>query len=208
LYEHRFDTDEGKRQDVKRQYDSIQLIKLKEHSPYLRDSSFNESLNFYDSVSALVHRIKTKVWLKNDSIFKKDTFSIQQLFPFETISIYNYRNGIALKYITFFLTPKFDTIDVFQKTASNVFTFKHNENDKKIIVGYECHKVEMTITDTITNKTIHYNLYVTTQLNLPLHIMVETDKLHYIGFPLEIEITGDEIIGLKYIIKATEITFK
>ena len=80
--------------------------------------------------------------------------------------------------------------------SSDSYKLSEWTSDRKTILGFDCYKVnlERTSVDNIGPVTTLYSMYVTKQINLPLHTVINITK-YFDFFPLEIIISGFSLDG-------------
>jgi hypothetical protein len=204
LFEYRVSAEEGKKETVRKQYDSIEYNKLKAFSPDLTESILKLSRNSYDSVSLYLNtRLKTKIWFSNDTIFRKDSIADDQMF--EQIKAYNHFDGKELKYIEGLPLYTLDSTNIFVANKSKQFIFKVDRSLRRMILGYDCYKIYLKIIDTVKKDTQFINLYVTDKIRLPIHVLIPSNEMYNQYFPLEIEVLNNDIPGHVITIKAIDI---
>lgn len=75
-------------------------------------------------------------------------------------------------------------------TDENKFILKEDRSDSKLILGYNCHKLILTIIDPESDlgDTI-YEMYVTNEIDFPVHAVLNIAALIPKSFPLHIKIS-------------------
>jgi L-rhamnose isomerase len=103
-------------------------------------------------------------------------------------------NGI-LNYYDQSKTVNYKKYDLFAK--NHKYEIIENRKDRKKINGFDCYKLTLIKNDIVSDlgNTV-YEMYVTHQIKLPIHSVINLTKLVQNTFPMEIIISGKNLSGI------------
>jgi hypothetical protein len=163
------------------------------YKPNEKDSLINRKLKEVQMTEFLTQTPETEIYveIQNDSIWRHtkqkdkiigDYFMIQK------------NNGI-LNYYDKSKSVNYKNYDLFAQ--KNKYEIIENRKDKKQIKGFDCYKLTLIKKDTESDlgNTI-FEMYVTDQIELPIHSVINLNKLVPNTFPMEIKISKEKLSGI------------
>jgi len=114
-------------------------------------------------------------------------------------------NGI-LNYYDKSKTVNYRNYDLFKQ--NHEYEISENKNDRKEIKGFDCYKLTFVEIDKESDlgNTI-YEMYVTDQIELPVHSIINFSKLVPNTFPMEIRVTEEKFSGMAELYELIKIKY-
>lgn len=168
---------------------------------------------------------------KIESAFMK-TYKIESHIELKDDAIWRYTTHDGEIYGDFIQVDKAGNCIYYDKTDKSIINRKFNlfdkpkkfkldefPNDKKMIFGYNCHKVKITLMEQFKEaKTIDfgntiYEMYVTSEINLPVHAVIDLSINLANYFPLEIRTWSTklsnsqevyELLNIEYVLPSSK----
>ncbi|WP_299260456.1 hypothetical protein [uncultured Aquimarina sp.] len=174
-----------------------------------QEDLFRELLSITKTALRKPNSYKTFIEIKNDTIWKYKTVKGKQIGDYHVkFKKDSTKHMVGKDRKTFYITRNL-------KFSNAKHTITEYPNDTKLIKGISCYKMIIEI-EALDNKedfspfgkTIH-ELYVTKELDLPMHTFFNYDRMMLDVFPLEISIKHENFTGNKdsNIITLSEIVF-
>lgn len=131
------------------------------------------------------------VEIKNDSIWRYNTKNGEMIGDYVMIE----KNSGILNYYNKTKSVNYRKFDLFEN--GHEYEILENKKDRKEIRGYDCFKVTLIKKDAESDlgNTI-YEMYVTDQMDLPVHSVINLTTLVPNTFPMEINISEENLPGL------------
>ncbi|MDT0645437.1 hypothetical protein RM545_01940 [Zunongwangia sp. F260] len=172
-------------------------------NPNGEDSTMVKQLKEMPWTDLLTETPETKIYIEvqNDSIWRHREQNGEMIGDYLMIQ----KDSGILHYYDKSKSVNYRNYDLF--SIKDEYEVLENRNDRKEIKGFDCYKLSIIIKDTISDfgNTI-YEMYVTDQLALPIHSVINLTKLVPHTFPMEIKISEEKLPGLadKYELIAIE----
>ena len=163
------------------------------YKPNGKDSLMNKKRKEMQMTEFLTQTLDTEIYveIQHDSIWrytKKNGKMIGDYFMVQK------NNGI-LYYYNKSKTINYRKYDLFAE--KHEYEIIENRKDRKEIKGFACYKMTLIKKDNESDlgNTI-YEMFVTEQINLPLHSVVNLTKLVANTFPMEIKVFEEKLSGM------------
>ena len=185
--------------DLKSKQDS--LIKAMVN-PNGKDSLMNKQLKELQMTNFITQRSETEIHVEvqNDSVWrhtkqKGEIIGDYVMIPKTSGILHYYDRSKSVNYRKHDLFGDNDQYEV-----------SENRNDRKEIKGYDCFKLRLVKIDEERDfgNTI-YEMYVTQEINLPIHSVINLSKFIPETFPMEIRVSEEELPGMADLYELIEI---
>mgnify|MGYP006909075371 FL=1 len=163
------------------------------YNPKGKDSLMNKELKEIQMTEFLTQTPETEIYIevKNDSIWRYTKQNGKMIGDYFMIK----KNSGVLNYYDKSKTVNYRKYDLFAK--NHKYEIIENRKNKKEINGFDCYKLTLIKKDeeSDTGNTI-YEMYVTDKIELPIHSVINLNKLVQNTFPMEIRISEEKLSGL------------
>ncbi|WP_298884709.1 hypothetical protein [uncultured Polaribacter sp.] len=163
------------------------------YKPNGKDSVLNRSFKEIQMTKFLTQTPETEIYveIENDSIWR---FTKQKGRMIGDYFMIKKNNGI-LNYYDKSKSINYKKHDLF--AHNDKYQIIKNRKDRKEIKGFDCYKLTIIKKDKESDlgNTV-YEMYVTEQIELPIHSVLNLSKLIPNIFPMEIKIWGEKLSGI------------
>ena len=161
--------------------------------PNGKDSLINIKLKDHQMVELLTKSppIEIIVEVQNDSIWRHSEQSGNMIGDFILLQ----KNKGILNYYDKSKSVKYREFDLFAFNDS--YEVIEDRSSKKIINGFYCYKLTLIKKNSQSDLgNTKYSMYVTNEIDLPIHSVINLTKLVPNTFPLEISVSEEKLPGL------------
>lgn len=163
------------------------------YNPKEKDSLMNKMLKEMQMTEFLSQTPETEIYVevKNDSIWRHTKQNGQMIGDYFMVQ----KDSGILNYYDKSKSVNYRKYDLFAK--NHKYEIIENRKDRKEINGFDCYKLTLIKQDAESDlgNTI-YEMYVTDQIELPVHSVINLTKLIPKTFPMEIKISEEKLSGI------------
>ncbi|WP_439133070.1 hypothetical protein [Polaribacter sp.] len=167
-----------------------------------KDSLINRKLKEIQMTEFLTQTPETEIYveIENDSIWRYTKQKGKIIGDYFMIK----KNSGILNYYDKSKSVNYKKYDLFAKNQESRII--ENRKDRKKIKGFDCYKLTIINKDKESDlgNTI-YEMYVTDQIELPVHSVINLNKLVLNNFPMEIKIWEEKLSGIIELYELIEI---
>ncbi|MDT0553498.1 hypothetical protein [Urechidicola vernalis] len=164
------------------------------YNPKGKDSAINKELKEMQMTEFLTRTPETEIYVEveNDSIWRYTKQNGKMIGDYFMIQ----KNSGILNYYDKSKSVNYRKYDLFEKNYK--YEIIENKKDRKEIKGFDCFKLTLIKQNAESDlgNTV-YEMYVTDQIELPIHSVINLSKLVPNTFPLEIRISEENLSGLE-----------
>ncbi|MCH3880938.1 MULTISPECIES: hypothetical protein [Tenacibaculum] len=163
------------------------------YNPKGKDSLINKKLKEMEVINSLAQSPETEIYVEveNDSIWRSTKLDGKMIGDYFMIQ----KNSGILNYYDKSKSVNYRKYDLFSQNYEYQIT--ENKKDRKEINGFDCFKLKLVKIDKESDlgDTI-YEMYVTEQIDLPIHSVINLTKLVPNTFPMEIKVSEEKLSGM------------
>ena len=151
--------------------------------------AFNEMMNLVkDTLFSNSSATEIHLEIKNDSIWRNTVLNGKLHSDYILLE----KDNGVLKYFDKSKSINYKTVDLF--VEKSVFLATEDRKDRKKIRGFDCHKLTFISTEHDSNfgNTV-YEMYVTEEIDLPVHAILNFGKFVPKSFPLQVRIWSQKL---------------
>ncbi|GHA39580.1 hypothetical protein GCM10007103_21180 [Salinimicrobium marinum] len=171
-------------------------------NPNGKDSLMNKQLKELQMTDFLTQSPDTEIYVEvqNDSVWRYKKLKGEMIGDYLMIL----KNTGILNYYDRSKSINYDKYDLF--AGNNVYEISEDRNDRKEIKGYDYFKLRLVKIDEESDlRNLIYEMYVTDQIDLPIHSVINLGKFLPKTFPMEIKISEEELPGMAEVYEIIEI---
>jgi len=176
--------------DLKSKTDSLIDVT---YNPKGKDSLMNKRLKEMQMTEFLAQTPETEIYVEvqKDSIWRYTKQNGAMIGDYFMIQ----KNSGILNYYDKSKSVNYRKYDLFSQNQE--YEIIENKKDRKEINGFDCFKLKLVKIDKESDlgNTI-YEMYVTDQIDLPIHSVINLTKLVPNTFPMEIKVSEEKLSGM------------
>lgn len=163
------------------------------YNPNGKDSLMNKRLKEIQMTEFLTQTPETEIYIEvqKDSIWRYTKQNGTMIGDYLMIQ----KNSGILNYYDKSKSVNYKKYDLFSQ--NHIYEKIENKKDRKEINGFDCFKLKLVKIDKESDwgNTI-YEMYVTNQIDLPIHSVINLTKLVPNTFPMEIKVSKEILSGM------------